>query len=51
MIDLDNHIASASPNYNVYTYNFTKKEVEELKEALQHNDLRKEIKLLLEETK
>lgn len=34
MIDLDKHLTSCSPNYDVYTFNFNKEEVEEIREGL-----------------
>lgn len=49
MIDLDEHLASCSPEYDVYTFNFTLAEVEGIKEALNKKDWVTEVRELLKE--
>lgn len=48
MIDLDKHMTSCSPEYDVFTFNFTYNQVQEIKKALEQDDLVSEIKKLIE---
>lgn len=47
--NIDSHLKSCSPQNDVYTYSFTKEEVDHINRALQRYDLVQEIKQVLEE--
>lgn len=49
--NIDNHLKSCAPQYDVYTYSFNLEEVKHINRALQRYDLVKEIKELLQESK
>lgn len=47
--NIDDHLKSCSPQNDVYTYSFTKEEVDHINRALQRYDLVQEIRQVLAE--
>lgn len=51
LTNIDDHLKSCREDANVYTFSFTKEEVNTINQALLRYDLVKEIRELLKETK
>jgi len=49
MKSINDHLTSKSPEYDVFTFNFTAQEVEEINKALQKQSWIEEVRGLLEE--